>query len=126
MRQIKFRAWNKVKKVMCYDNEDGNADYWGGVLASNVGLINYYLKSPDSEYSYMQFTGLMDKNGTEIYEGDVVRDDNDDLYVVKWHERIAVFFFDGHFSSPIDGLEDAEVIEVIGNIYENPELLEAK
>lgn len=52
-RDIKFRAWNKEKKIMCYTNEDGNHDCWDGVFCSEVELVNHILKSVCDEYEYM-------------------------------------------------------------------------
>ena len=72
-----------------------------------------------------QYTGLCDKNGTRIFEGDIIRDEDGDIMVVKWLTESAAFvlepkpyasiYFYGTLSSRI---------EVIGNIHDNPELLE--
>ena len=53
-REIKFRAWNKEKNMMCYDNEDKEADYWDGVFASILGLINHNIQA--DRYDFMQYT----------------------------------------------------------------------
>lgn len=137
---IKFRAWNKEKKIMCYDNEDYEASYWDGVFSSDVGLINRYLDLPEEikTYEYMQYIGFEDKNKREIYEGDIIKErsggcvgivrfgeyDNSDygdkyygLYI-EWISKIAksykknIWFW----------LNDIG-IEVVGNIFDNPELL---
>lgn len=73
----------------------------------------------------MQYTGLKDKNDTEIYEGDIVQSERDTM-VVGWKQSAGSFCLDrdGWLSSHYFGeAVDAGNTEVIGNIYENPELL---
>ena len=72
----------------------------------------------------MQSTGLKDKNGTEIYEGDIVKNIYDEIYVVKWFD--AGFHLEEKYNGGFDYFElhFGDNKEVIGNIYENPELLE--
>ena len=78
MREIKFRAWNKENKIMCYDNEDNSEDYWDGVVSSELGLINTYLCIMQDEYELMQYSGLIDEKGVEVFEGDIV-----ELYCIR-------------------------------------------
>ena len=72
MREIEFRAWNKEKKIMCFDNEDDSASYWDGVYSSDIGLMNHSLKRMRKEYVIMQYTGIDDEDGTKIFDGDIV------------------------------------------------------
>lgn len=129
-REIKFRAWNKEKKIMVYKNEDGSSCFWDGVDASSVELINCELNSEinRSEYEFMQYTGLKDKNGVEIYEGDIVKAYCHGEYVIG-----KIIYEHCGFTINVMNNEELEYgriiiletfVEVIGNIYDNPELIE--
>lgn len=121
MRKIKFRAWNKNFEEM---SVVADLDFW----ANDVWIIDPDVKNLNqmdrSEVVLMQWTGLTDNNGVEVYEGDIVRVTYYDLT----HGIIGVVRFDnGSFYIDCDGLSlytwfDYEV-EVLGNIFENKELL---
>ena len=126
----KFRAWLKEEKRMTDVNEMTFID--GEVyLISDVTDFYAY-----EEFKLMQSTGLRDKNGMEIYEGDIVKfsDCDDDVYItpVVWDKNYACFgvSFSGGYPISFDYLEEfyteLKDIEVVGDIYENPELLEGE
>ena len=109
MREIKSRAWQKSTYTMFHH---ANIFYGGAIDAHNKG-----------EIILMQYTGLKDKNGVEIYEGDIIKNPLYDVnYVVEYYED----GFVGWGKDRRDGcyLITDEDIEVIGNIHENPELIE--
>lgn len=119
MRDIRFRAWVRflrVIRVVDQLNSNGSA------------MIEDYKYCIESEaFDLMQFTGLKDRNGVEIYCGDIISDHNG-LGVVKYSENHGAFrvvYSDGVAKWFIDYTlnGERESIEVIGNIYENPELI---
>lgn len=120
MRQIKFRAWDKEEKFMLQDIQsmyDGSCNH--KETEERYGWISCFDSFIDDDnYVVMQYTGVKDKNGTEIYEGDIVSN-GVFLATVEYLANLA-----GHypFSCELKSIYPDEC-EVIGNIYENPELL---
>lgn len=112
-RVIKFRAWHKAQKEMVYFNLRDQFQ-----MAALAGLM-----TGEDETGYlMQYTGLQDKNGQDIYEGDFIEDDEHFYGVVYWCDDSFMWCV-----SDVGGLCDFCIGKnVIGNIYENPELLEPK
>jgi len=120
MREIKFRAWDKGKKRM-YCGDEINSIHHSGILQIVIEEEkNDWMVMP-GDYILMQYTGLRDKNGKEIHEGDVLS------YELK--QGWEIFFEDGCYYMMCDGhsflLEKAraQISEIIGNIHENPELI---
>ncbi|MGB4971217.1 MAG: YopX family protein [Cyclobacteriaceae bacterium] len=117
MREIKFRAWDKKEKKM-YS--------WGEILnhAKNFDRFNNVVSIflDNSNLNIMQYTGLKDKNDIEIYEGDIMLHGKL-TYPVVFDElgwRLITITSKGH---RINTYIDVKKDKVIGNIYENPELL---
>lgn len=132
MREIKFRAWDITKKEMYYSDDEKKLDGSAFCIFSNgewrLGQVDYewsvYGTGNKKFYGngvLMQYTGLKDKNGKGIYEGDIVANPFFDANVaVIWNDKFAQFTFGGaEFNVEVS----PTVIEVLGNIYENPELL---
>jgi YopX protein len=122
MREIKFRACIGGKMLdnfwLCNDEEKG------------IGLFDDAgPKQPtlcEKPYTLMQFTGLKDKNGKEIYEGDIVRRQWEGQNDTHHEEIYEVYWANGYYLKPQPKAHPSHVssdVEVIGNIYENPELL---
>jgi hypothetical protein len=114
-RPIKFRAWDKDLKRMM-------PDPWDQPWDLGATLINNFFVEKD-EYIFMQFTWLKDKNWVEIFESDIVKDERWSIYFVKF--TAPCFFFEENWTKYIFEQYAMEVhwMEVIGNQFENPELL---
>lgn len=136
MREIKVRAWYKPYKQMCQVESlrfDGNGVYTAVLIEEP--FYDRRLVEAD-EIAIEQFTGLKDINGTEIYEGDIVKyypRHRGVPYRVYWADKSAKFLIgrDGvigqSFSDIMHNLNTGHIaLEVVGNIHENPELLEEK
>lgn len=133
-REIKFRVWDSKNSVWCmvslqalFWNSSGNGGWSEDAKLS--------LNGPEKEFIFQQFTGLKDKTGREIYEGDIIEFTNS-----EWGEdekfKSQVFFVgssfnvwaDGHINGDLcasldDESWDFDNLKVIGNIFENSELL---
>lgn len=112
-REIKFRVWDKREKEMSHFDEVR-------ILPGETML--YEIFEEDENIVFMQYTGLKDKNGKEIYEGDIIikyfsAKSKTAPYIVEMPN----LFLDYYDEETV--LYNCEY-EVIGNIYENPELLE--
>lgn len=127
MRDIKFRAWDKkhnemVPDLICF-YKDGGISHNNHFNSDISPFRGYMWDSKNLEI--MQYTGLKDKEGVEIYEGDIIKL-NGNLYEV-WHSGLAFGLIDKNkdFFEYMCQLCDmnGKVYEVIGNIYENLELL---
>jgi len=112
-REIKFRAWDKKRKKMIF--------------------LKKLLPALEDRYILMQYTGLKDKKGKEIYEGDIVRWANG-IGVIVWNRHYGMWdclyisgeeLPDGNLGVWTNGVggDSLRLLEIIGNIFQNPELL---
>jgi len=116
MREIKFRAWDKVNNIILY-----GADLYN---------VHLHLLENNSRFEWLQYTGLKDKNEKEIYEGDIVK-----TVYPDYPEKAGTVYFQPtrlNWSVKHSNYTNQDLfiyarpdhsIEIIGNIYENPELL---
>lgn len=129
-REIKFRAWDKQEKKWVEDfgieantglmfrNE---ANYLPFISSAWVGDLSFK-EYQDKNYVVMQYTGLKDKNGVEIYEGDIL-DGGEFIARNLFHNNLGLV--DLPLKERWVGVSaDLEEREVIGNVYDNPELEE--
>jgi len=142
MREIKFRAWDNGKKEWIEDFSFVGGNWWIDEY-KNDSLEN---KRPFENSELMQYTGLKDKNGKEIYEGDIViggmNYSGEQFYkgYVYWFEDGAEYWaladfsefggkWNDRFTKLVEGIDEdddsteTDTLEIIGNVYENPDLL---
>ena len=134
MREIKFRGFRTVQKDWIYGNlivdENGTKYIVENNLFSADG--HHLVYDPTDEPAFIdqktvrQYTGMNDSNGEDIYEGDIVRasDNDDELAVVEWDDEDLRFTVThGHVVNGLGEEYYPREVEVVGNIYDNPELL---
>lgn len=137
MREIKFRIWNTEEYYYTDPEHLGEYHFGIGKGIDNASEDKIY---NTNEWVWQQFTGLKDKNGKEIYEGDILKFDNglqDVKYYKIWEEKggLVINQFQDDFKRPKEQINfwsacaDKQTqgfikqLEVIGNIYETQELL---
>lgn len=132
MREIKFRCWDIENKKMLEVQELDYADSYDGQPMIRTTMYNDYFDTEDM--ILMQYTGLKDKNGKEIYEGDIIYCKQyiggncveyciEKGYVCFNDGEFGLYRKQGYYQSLYKFKEYDYEFEVIGNIYDNPELL---
>ena len=145
-RELRFRAWDETNKIMWHTGVEGQSiGQWTFTMyfdpsSGNLKAIVYgddFMVTDDpfpmydsykKELPIMQYTGLCDKNGKGIYEGDVIAcGDGNVPTEIKWHEESHAYYaynLKRKEHHRLDKFFERYIGEVIGNIYQNPELLE--
>jgi uncharacterized phage protein (TIGR01671 family) len=121
-REIKFRVFDRPNKTFIHSAEALEIYRVGGGLKLYVG-VDYAFERAYDEFVIEQFTGQLDSNGREVYEGDIMKHPkNESLGVVEYNPFESKFYMGSDGYSYGGGVVN---LIVIGNIHENPELLEA-
>ena len=140
-KNIKYRAWDSEDKKFLNNDKYVIGRFRENTIAftiyiDNKTILGYPSIEREKDIILMQFTGLTDRNGVDVFEGDIIKYTDDDsmnynrLCVIEWH-KYGIYCLVKRFLKERDGfgsyqfnyLNNADEIEVIGNIYQNKEFL---
>lgn len=138
-REIKFRVWDtdsqkmiSLGELLCWEHGYTNTNFTTinrSITPRHRDIFstdnNIWIKESKNRFILQQFTGLLDKNNREIYEGDILKDEKYGVSIVEWIENLNTCCNNPEmvgFSLP----ENYKKYKIIGNLFENPELLEEK
>ena len=128
-RVIKFRVWNNTIKYFVKNLN-------GEIATFTLLTLSDYLQRNSitniDNFTFLQYTGLQDKNGREIYEGDIIKDLDEENLIIEFQN--GSFIANGKTISPFwsmlvknelvqPAMVNSQTFEVVGNVFENPELL---
>lgn len=117
--RFKFRAWDNFREKMIYDKVSEYVSFNDNGSLNTTSVMNN---------NVMQYTGLKDKTGKEIYEGDIGKHNNGELYKIIWDQEDTRFICPNINAAKFHDIyyllkSFSDRFEIVGNIYENPELL---
>jgi uncharacterized phage protein (TIGR01671 family) len=127
--RFKFRVWDKLAERMIYPHNDNQQHF---IIDLNGQFHNLQNGSGGDDYVIQQYTGLTDKNGKEIYEGDIVQYNQNSSYdnmdfIAKWSDDKLGFIFQSNSGEQLVNqtphLNRFKHLEVVGNKFEHSELL---
>ena len=122
MRNIKFRGRKLHTEEWAYGDLSQQDPQYPRIYNWQEGSDNVVEKETVGQY-----TGLIDIHGKELYEGDAVRDVEQDLSVIQWEKDLVRFLLmPTDANSPRCILSSITTLEVVGNIYDNPELMKGE
>jgi len=127
MRPIKLRAWDKdLNRMLSIEQIHEWLTFNGDYREKSAFIDSKGKETIGQRFILMQFTGLHDKNGKEGFHHDLVRDEEGLLWEIEWGEGRFYFVSREKDVRPDGNIAFMDCITIVGNIYEDPKLLEGK